>query len=443
MFGTSEATAFWVMFGIQIANATLLFLITKRVLGLDAAVFAAFVWFTLPVIVDFGYLVANHTFAIPPTLAAILFLVRYTEKVGSPRLNLLFGCASMAAAVLSSWEPVLMALGLCAIVILLKIDHLRAPAVAYGVTAAGTAVCILAWYGFIFPEIAKNLFHVALFRAGMAESKIIEFNIYDFLVGRHESATTLGHQLAVFVDRLRMLGMFGVIAVGSSLLGLLFQPSDERGRSLWFTTFALSALWLLWALVMRQHYVIHNFEMLMAAPLTAFASGILIARLLQHVRSWVNGYHRRIALLVLLVVLPIAMVLDLSRYAQTINAISPNVLSFRDVNYGIAIRNNTPVDAVVIATTASMVPVYYSERHIIRAVEDETVLKEVFPAIADRSGTRPIYLALLPILDSGHFPNATRNLTPVYEGTDLLLFSLREGTSGIGGSPVLKNRSCL
>jgi hypothetical protein len=107
-----------------------------------------------------------------------------------------------------------------------------------------------------------------------------------------------------------------------------------------------------------------------------------------------------------------------------------------------AIRNNTPVDAVVIATTASMVPVYYSERHIIRAVEDETVLKEVFPVVADRSGTRPIYLALLPILDSGRFPNVSRNLTPVYEGNDLLLFSLREGTSGLGSNLVSKNMRC-
>lgn len=422
-FGPTEDAAYWMMFVVHLINALLLLLVGLRLSGLESGLFSAIAWFTLPINIKFGYLVLHLNFALAPVLLALLFLVRYIQRVGSDGGNLVLGCSAVAAAVMTTWEPVLMLVGLCSTAWLTKTERLLRPVTYYAITGAATACGILIWYGLSFPEMAKRIFQAALFRAGLTGLEIQLGDIYS-LMETTEDLLSVRRQVMLFIERLGLLGMLGMIAVAALWLDTVFRPREERDFAVWFTTVGLTSFWLLWAIVFRQHYTVHNYELLLAAPLTALASGLLIAQLLRHVYGLQPDYQRRVALLVLLGAVPAVMAFELSQGARHMVADGAAMPPSHEVRYGLAIRAHTAPGDVVIATSPGMVPVYYSKRHVIR-INNEPLLKHALPDIEARAGTRAIYLALEPDYVAA-FPDTMQELIPVFKDRDLVLLALKQ-----------------
>jgi hypothetical protein len=66
------------------------------------------------------------------------------------------------------------------------------------------------------------------------------------------------------------------------------------------------------------------------------------------------------------------------------------------INFAHDIRDRTSPDSVIMIPYATMLPVYYSERHCIRAIQDDATVSKVvvqLPALFPKS---PIYFAYHP-----------------------------------------------
>lgn len=422
-FGSTEDAAYWMMFVVQLINALLLLLLGLRLSGLESGLFSAIAWFTLPINIKFGYLILHLNFAFVPVLLALLFLVRYIQRVGSDGGNLVLGCSAVAAAVMTAWEPVLMVVGLCLTAWLTETERLLRPMTYYAITGTVVACGVLIWYGLSFPEMATRIFQAALFRAGLTGLEIRLDDIYS-LMATTEELFSLRRQVMIFIERLGLLGMLGIIAVAALWLDIVFRPREERDFAVWFTTVGLTCFWFLWAIVFRQHYTIHNYETLLAAPLAALASGLLIAQLLRHVYGLQPDYRRRVALLVLLGAVPPAMAFELSQGARHMVADGAAMLPSHAVRYGRAIRAHTGPRDLVIVTSPDMVPVCYSKRHVIR-INSEPLLKHALPDIEARAGTRAVYLALEPDYVAA-FPDTMQEVVPVFRDRDLVLLALKQ-----------------
>lgn len=429
VFGSREVVAFWTMTAVNCGIAALLLLIGCLLAGIEAGIFAAFAWFTLPVTVAFGYMVHSLTFAVLPTLLAILCLLNYLQNVGPPRMNLIVGCISVAVAVLSTWEPALMTVGVW---LMARFDGTRRlfwPATAYAATAIATVLAILAWYGICYPEAVREVFATILHRAGLASYQVAKPDLYEMfqiaLYRQAEVHPSLRFTLIEFIDRLRMLGMLGIIALAGLWLEILWGTRRDSDLAARAAIVGLTAFWLLWVVVMRQHYFQHSSEMLLAAPVAALAIGLFIQRFLDHIRKWSPGPQQRIALLIVLLAVPGAMALELSHRVRLRLTRADGSEASAQVEYGRAIRDHTKTDDVVLSPSPSMVPVYYSERHMVRGIASDELLRRTLPEIEARSGTRAIYLALEPNRDQA-FHSITQRFAPVFENHHLVLFMLKQ-----------------
>jgi hypothetical protein len=68
------------------------------------------------------------------------------------------------------------------------------------------------------------------------------------------------------------------------------------------------------------------------------------------------------------------------------------------IRYALDVREATGADAVVLAPTVSAVPLYYSERHIVRGIANDGVLAEELQDIRKQFPASPVYLAIPPSL---------------------------------------------
>jgi hypothetical protein len=174
-----------------------------------------------------------------------------------------------------------------------------------------------------------------------------------------------------------MIGPIGLIAVA---LLLVRRPKDGV-----LLIYGLAAPWIVWTVVMRTHTAYHSFELLIAAPLTALALAWIATAELRI--RWSSGAVLKAA----------AFVAVAAAWA-----ILPHPAAGGDTNpesqirYALNIRNSTAAGSVVLAPTLSAVPLYYSERHIIRGVANDAVLAGQLEDVRREFPASPIYLAIPP-----------------------------------------------
>ena len=138
---------------------------------------------------------------------------------------------------------------------------------------------------------------------------------------------------------------------------------------------------------MRTHTALHNFELLIAAPLAALALAWLATAGLRI--GWSGPAALRAAAFVALATLTLFL-------PRPITGGDPNPES--QIRYAHDIRNSTPAGSVVAAPTFSAVPLYYSERNIVRGVTNDDVLAGQLSDIRKQFPASPLYLAIPPSL---------------------------------------------
>jgi hypothetical protein len=108
-----------------------------------------------------------------------------------------------------------------------------------------------------------------------------------------------------------------------------------------------------------------------------------------------------------------------------------------DVSFGRAISEATEPGSVVMVRTPSIVPVYYSRRHVIRGIQADDVVDRLKGRISEEFPGAPVYLALRPHRDIEEFPRSLQRLPLVTRSQDLVLLAVTDGRSrGASRTPV-------
>jgi hypothetical protein len=97
--------------------------------------------------------------------------------------------------------------------------------------------------------------------------------------------------------------------------------------------------------------------------------------------------------------------------------------SLHRVQYGRAIAQFTPPNAVIMQPETNMVPMFYSNRHTIRGVSDSQQLERILPMVLDKFHGYPVYLALQP-RHMQHFTAGCKACQALVERDDLILFQV-------------------
>jgi len=436
IFGTSEATGHGLMAFILLASAAALYFIARERLPRAGALLAVFFFLTLPVVIQFSQVISQQELAIFFMLVVLLAFLKAAGGQGSVRLWTLIASMAMWCAIWSSWEPFWLPVSLLAAAAWRRDPKERRLAwLLCGVTAAALASVGLL-YVIRAPDAVADLMHTIGYRLAVSRTYSAA------LLNRHSFSSQMS--LLQVIQNLRyfypaMLGPAGVAAI----LWLLLRACDGwrlRGGSSMVTIFSgLLGPWFFWYATMWNDAATHNFKLLLAAPGAALAMAYWTGAILRFLEErGEKVFWRASAILVaapLLFLVPLAsavrhnLMRDRSRtYWGFLPAIEQNVYMREPdwkMRYARVIRSATPADAIVFAQLQDMVPVYYSDRHFIRNVQNDADLARTLRAAEEVFPGAPLFLALPPEEASrGPFQDSIKKSVPVAETPDAVVYRL-------------------
>ena len=432
LFGEAEAVAHGLMLAVLMANAVVLYALVKACAGREAGLFAAFAFLVLPVTAKYGHLVIPEHPAILGTLLALLAFIKATGEAPLSRVWATFGAMSLMFATWTAWEPLLASPG---VLIAAMWNRSRAQvrlALFYLCAGAGAFVIVIGIYVLQRPDLWTDLWRTIVFRTGVSDFQPTRSHVHtivnDALYSRF-SMPSWRIVLHTLVSRLELIGQAGTVAIGTTLVIAWVRrgKSDDRGSArLMFG--GLLAMWGLWFALMLNHAYIHDMIMLLAAPAAAAALGLCGKLLIDLSDGAREASTRRAVRWGALVVLPAVLLLTLPI------TIVERFLGVKrgdpDVSFARAINEATDPGAVIMVRTPSMVPLYYSKRHLLRGVLGDHVVDSVENRMSEEFPGAQAYLALRPLRDIEDFPNALQRLRLVKQSRDLILLAVGERNPG-------------
>jgi hypothetical protein len=175
---------------------------------------------------------------------------------------------------------------------------------------------------------------------------------------------------------------------------------------------------------MRNYVSIHPFALVLGAPFLAITSGFVLDRIWDRLQSaTIADNNRRHLLRVMLVVLPLITLYPL--FMAVRNAKIPyEAPQFQ--NLSPIIQHNTPTNAVTLATAESAVPVYYSDRHVVRGIATPDLLRLAIPQARAAFPNSPLFFAIQdsPDIDRASFANMLEQFKPIAHQGDSTLYAI-------------------
>ncbi len=419
--GATEAVAHGFVLVIFSGLAAGLFWLVNFVRGRNAATAAVFALLVLPICFQFSRLVQPTTLCILLyLLAAATFLKGTTCKSLTGRRRLLSG-ALIVLAVATSWEAVFMPAGLILASWLYRDrPRLRLALVLQGL-AVTTVILVLGFYLAVMPQLSQDLWHTFLYRAHIKASyqvsaltpvhSIIDKNIYEVSPGIVQLIK------AFLSDVWGDLGCIAILSVAFLAITLL-----RRGNQLREAGFAFAALGsplVLWYSLLSIQARFNGFELLMAGPLVGLAFGVVVDSFLGETPH--QGRIQPKMVMLLLVPVLLFMLLPAYSYARkTWRPPTPTGL----LEYSRDIQRSTPPTAVVLSPDVGLVPAFYSHRHIIRGIFNDSDVAAVLQQTPRVFPDAPVYLALKGT-EHEHFEISCAHYPIVFKTDHLTLLHLQ------------------
>ncbi len=376
-FGSTEQVSHLFMLGVLVATALLVLRLGQLWLGTVGGALAGYFWLTLPVVVQFGHLVDQQALG-------MLFFVAALVCFYSNRLRL--GATILFFGVLSSWEIVLVVIGLWIATIWVRDLRFAATWATLGASMGVISIAVL--FLLVSPGAAIDTLQAAKFYMGLSTV--------------HSRISPNSQQISIaFTEQIHRMLLNNVWMIGPLGLAAIFQLFSSRTRKSALLLAALSAPWLIWCFAMPNHMARHEFEFVIAAPLAALALAWSATVCLRTTQS------RTAAIKVGAFVALAAIQLVLLPTPHISDGYSPEGL----VQYSLAIRASTEPGSIVMAPLVSAVPLYYSQRHIIREIDNGPSAVSEFHLIHRDFPNRPVYLAFPPFLAPNFEPKPPGTLT--------------------------------
>lgn len=409
LFGEAERVQHLLATGLVLATAGVVFALGRLVTGsIAAAGLGAVALLAAPIVAAYAHLGLHLHLAILLMVAALACFavaqgLRAPAEAARRRRWIAAALATAALAAFTSWEPVLAAPGLVLVALLRRDWRALRLALLFGVAAVAGAASVFVLYGLEYGWFADAIFQRLALRAGFGDgaAAAVPALASPHFVQEHAETAAVPPLGSYFIHtvlaRLAGLGTLGHV-------GVVMAP--VAARSLWrsrpglaYVATGLASVYLLWAVGMRNHMQIHDYQALLLAPLGAVCVCALAAHVLDVRRRGVDARA-----ILLFVALPVVALV--AAFSQVASLKSSNAADDAETRFAAVVRAAVEPDAIVVHPSRSMVPVYAMQRHTVRAIADQATLDEQRGGILALCPSCPVYLAV-PQADAAAFPALT------------------------------------
>ncbi len=433
-WGASDTVAYLSMLVLTLATSLAVYFLVAATFDKKAGLFSAFAFLTLPVVFTYGHYVMPLSLALPLMLIALFFYIKAitVENCRSSRLWLGLGAAIFALSVFASWEPLLLCPGLLAYAFIRPNRRQQRGALLYTLAGGLSMLGIFGLYAFQYPNLIAELWSVIGYRTGLIEYSAAPSTLHQLHPEYQDERAGLWPLRVVFtfIERLALLGSLGLLALILITVYCWAKPNPGRYQLIGLVMVSLAGVWLLWAVLMMQHFLHHEYEWMLAAPVAAVALGITASWLVNIAYTLRNGSQKTLMLLMSLIGLPVILLHPQLVYTldTVAAAVIPSEVTAENpelVKYGIAIRSATPPGSIVLSPPVDMTPVFYSERHTIVGVTGDDVLLKILPELYEEFNSYPIYLAFPPS-EAQHFTWAMQNYQIAARKDNIVLLDIAQ-----------------
>ena len=290
---------------------------------------------------------------------------------------------------------------------------------------------MLAIYSLSDPTFLGDLWSIFTFRLGLTQYLPLSARVHP-VEGQLETIDSLNvfssaaYFFEAYVVRTQVFcGSLGIVGIVALLLTAL-----RRHRSIPNDFFAalllpLCTVWLGWAAVMQGHYIIHEYQMVLASPLLAIGITCLYSLLDDILLAAPDSWPRENLAMLTKLALPCALLfLGISAVAITVRGEGE---PWQLANFGRRIKAEVPAGAIVVTNEMSMVQTYYAERHVIRGVPDGAHLESKLGMIQDTCPGCALYLAVRR-QNAQKFRDVLDRLQPVFEDDNFIIKKISRST---------------
>jgi len=434
IFGDHESSGRLFALTITLATTCIVIAIARRLYGTRIALLSGFFFLTARATYEGGRAILHQPLAMFFGSATVLLFLFALDipATASPhsasrrRLFATLGLFATICTVLTAWDPIFIPFGLLLSSIYLRRRDAIRLAGLYLLADVVTFVAVQADYILAYPALFRNQFATIAFRAGLkfnVESSMRLHTIVDSVHYTISQLSFIGSCSHILRWLFEGFGTFTLLAP-FLFLALWLQPDRRQNTSEVYLLGGLGLPWLIFYAVMRNYVSIHPFALVLGAPFLAITSGYVLNRIwdLLHTATIADN-NRRHLLRVMLIIFPLLTLYPL--FMAVRNAKIP----FQSPQYqdlSLIIQNNTPPNAVTLSSAESAVPIYYSDRHIVRGIVTPDLLRLAIPQARAAFPGTPLFFAIqdAPDLDRASFANILQQFKGIAHRGDSTLYAI-------------------
>jgi 4-amino-4-deoxy-L-arabinose transferase-like glycosyltransferase len=439
VLGDHESSGRLFSLTITLATTCIVIAIARRLYGTRIALLSGFFFLTARATYEGGRAILHQPLAMffgSATVLLFLFALDLPGTVISTdaappstsrrRVYATLGLFATICTVLTAWDPIFIPFGLLlSSVYLRRRDAIRLAGL-YLFANVLTFVAVQADYILAYPALFRNQFATIAFRAGLKFNVESSMRLHTIVDSVHYTTSQLSF-IGTYSHALRWLfegfGTFTLLAP-FLFLALWLQPDRRQNISAVYLLGGLGLPWLLFYAIMRNYVSIHPFALVLGAPFLAITSGYVLDRIWDHLHTaTIADNNRRHLLRVMLVIFPLLTLYPL--FMAVRNARVPfEAPQYQDLS--VIIQHNTPPSAVTLSSAESAVPIYYSDRHIVRGIATPALLKLAIPQARAAFPESPLFFAIqdTPDIDRASFTDVLQQFTPIAHRGDSTLYAI-------------------
>jgi 4-amino-4-deoxy-L-arabinose transferase-like glycosyltransferase len=434
ILGDHESSGRLFALAITLATTGVVIAIARHLYSTRIALLSGFFFLTARATYEGGRAILHQPLAMLFGSATVLLFLLAVDipSTATPypasrkRLFALLGLVATICTVLTAWDPIFIPFGLLVSSIYLRRrDAIRLTAL-YLLADVLTFVAVQTDYILAYPALFKNQFATIAFRAGLKFNVASSMRLHTIVDSVHYTTSQLSF-IGTYSHALRWLFEgFGTFTLLAPFLFLaLWLPADRRqNTSAVYLLGGLGLPWLVFFTIMRNYVSIHPFALVLGAPFLAITSGFVLDRIWDRLHTaTIADNNRRHLLRVMLVILPLLILYPL--FMAVRNAKTPfEAPQYQDLSP--LIQRNTTPNAVTLSSAQSAVPIYYSDRHIVRGIVTPELLRLAIPQARAAFPGSPLFFALQdePDIDRASFTTALQQFTLVAHRGDSTLYAI-------------------
>jgi 4-amino-4-deoxy-L-arabinose transferase-like glycosyltransferase len=434
ILGDHESSGRLFALAITLATTSVVIAIARHLYSTRIALLSGFFFLTARATYEGGRAVLHQPLAMFfGSATVLLFLLAIdSPSTAAPhsasrkRLFAVLGLFATICTVLTAWDPIFIPFGLLLSSIYLRRHNAIRLAALYLVADVLTFIAVQADYILAYPALFKNQFATIAYRAGLkfnAESSMRLHTIVDSVHYSFSQFSFIGsysHTLRWLVEG---FGTFTLLAP-FLFLALWLQRDHRQNTPAVFLLGGLGLPWLAFFAVMRNYVSIHPFALVLGAPFLAITSGFVLDHIWDRLHTaTIADNSRRHLLRVMLIILPLIILYPL--FMAVRNARIPyEPPQYQDLSA--IIQRNTPPNAVTLSSAQSAVPIYYSDRHVVRGIVTPDLLRLAIPQARAAFPGSSLFFAIqdIPDIDRASFTDTLKQFTPIAHRGDSTLYAI-------------------